>query len=114
MIGMSFEAFLVVSVTAVLAAAVVHYLIGYRFLPGFDGFLGKVVAAWLGAWLGSPVLGHWFESLKLADIYLIPALLGAFVGAFVVPAAAKALAKELVAESVFDTKLKETKRDLAA
>jgi hypothetical protein len=39
------------------------------------------------------VLGHWFERAKLANVYLIPALLGAFVGAFVVTAAGKALAK---------------------
>ena len=39
------------------------------------------------------MLGHWFERAKLANVYLIPALLGAFVGAFVVTATGKALAK---------------------
>jgi hypothetical protein len=82
MIGMNFWAFLVLLVAAVIAAVVLHYLIRYRFLEGLDGLLGKVIAGWVGAWLGSPVLGHWFERVKLAGIYLIPALLGAFVGAF--------------------------------
>lgn len=93
MIGMNFWAFLVLLVAGLIAAVVLHYAVCYRFLEGFDGAVGKLIAGWLGAWLGSPVLGHWFEGAKLANIYLIPALLGAFVGAFVVTATGKALAK---------------------
>jgi len=93
MIGMNFWAFLVLLVAAVIAAVVLHYLICYRFLEGFDGFIGKLGVGWLGAWLGSPVLGHWFEPVKLAGIYLIPALLGAFVGEFGVTATWKMRAK---------------------
>jgi uncharacterized membrane protein YeaQ/YmgE (transglycosylase-associated protein family) len=93
LIGMSFSSFLVLLVAAIIAAVVVHYLICYRFTEGLDGFLGKVIVAWAGAWLGSPILGHWFESIKLAGIYLLPALLGAFVGAFALTATWKARAK---------------------
>lgn len=95
MIGMHFWAFLVLLVAGVIAAAVVHYVARYRLLEGFDGFLGKVVAGWVGAWLGSPILGHWFERVKIANIYLIPALLGAFAGAFAIVATAKAMSKAL-------------------
>ncbi len=98
MIGMNFRALLILFVAGLIAAGVLHYVIRYRFLDGFDGFVGKCIAGWVGAWLGSPVLGHWFERAKLANVYLIPALLGAFVGAFVVAATGKALAK------VFSTK----------
>ncbi len=93
MLGMNFEAFLVLLVAGLIAAAVIHYVIRYRFLEGLDGFLGKWIAGWVGAWLGSPVLGHWFEPVKLADIYLIPALVGAFAGVFSVAAFWKAIAK---------------------
>lgn len=93
MIGMNFWAFLVLAVASLVAAAVVHYVIRYRFLEGLDGFLGKVITAWVGAWLGSPVIGHWFEGVKIANVYLIPALLGAFAAAFAVVASAKALTK---------------------
>jgi uncharacterized membrane protein YeaQ/YmgE (transglycosylase-associated protein family) len=93
MIGMDFWAFLVLFVAALIAAIVLHYLLRYRFLEGFDGFLGKLGAVWIGAWLGSPVLGHWFESVRLANIYLIPALLGAFAGAFALTASWKGQAK---------------------
>ena len=95
MIGMNFWAFLVLSLAGVVAAAVIHYVARYRFLEGFDGFLGKVIAGWVGAWLGSPIIGHWFERVKIANIYLIPALLGAFVAAFVGVATGKAMAKAL-------------------
>jgi uncharacterized membrane protein YeaQ/YmgE (transglycosylase-associated protein family) len=98
MIGINFWAFLVVLVAALIAAAVLHYLVRYRFLEGLDGFLAKCVAGWIGAWLGSPVLGHWFEPAKLANVYLIPALLGAFAGAFVLAACWKALAKVFAAK----------------
>jgi uncharacterized membrane protein YeaQ/YmgE (transglycosylase-associated protein family) len=96
MIGMHFWAFLVLLVAGVVAAAVLHYLIRYRFLEGIDGFLGKLGAGWVGAWLGSPVFGHWVEPVKLAGIYLIPALLGAFAGAFALTATWKARAKVCV------------------
>lgn len=93
MIGIDFRGFLVLSVAGLVAAVVIHYILRYRFIEGFDGFLGKWIAGWFGGWLGSPVLGHWFEKAKMANIYLIPAFLGAFAGAFAVTAFWKALAK---------------------
>jgi hypothetical protein len=38
-------------------------------------------------------LGYWSEKVKIGNIHLIPALIGALAGAFIVPATAKALAK---------------------
>lgn len=93
MIGQGFFAFLVLLVASFIAAIVIHYLIGYRCLRGFDGFLGQWVTGWIGAWLGSPVLGHWFKDVELAGIYLIPALVGAFAAAFFATAASKAIGK---------------------
>lgn len=93
MIGMNFWSFLVLLVAGLVAAVVVHYVARYRFLEGFDGLIGKCIAGWVGGWIGSPVLGHWFEKVKIADIYLLPALIGAFAGAFIVPATGKVLAK---------------------
>ena len=99
MIGANFWVFLVLLIAALIAAAVLHYILRYRFLEGFDGFLEKLVAGWMGAWLGSPVLGHWFAPIKLGEAYLIPALLGAFAGSFAVAASWKALAKVFAAKS---------------
>jgi uncharacterized membrane protein YeaQ/YmgE (transglycosylase-associated protein family) len=114
MIGMTFGPFLVLLVAGLVAAVVMHYLIRYRFLEEIDGFLGKVIAGWVGAWLGSPIIGHWFESVKIANIYLIPALLGAFAGAFVVAAVCKALAKAFAPRVASGTQGHDVRRDLAA
>lgn len=99
MIGISLFAFLVLLVAGLIAAVVLHYICRYRFLEGIDGFVAKWIAGWVGAWLGSPVLGHWFEALKLANIYLIPALLGAFAAAFALTASFKASMKVFAAKS---------------
>jgi uncharacterized membrane protein YeaQ/YmgE (transglycosylase-associated protein family) len=98
MIGMSFLSFLVLLVCALIAAVVVHYIICYRFFQGYDGLVAKTIAGWIGAWLGSPVLGHWFGRFAIAkidNIYIIPALIGAFVGAFITTAYWKALSMAL-------------------
>lgn len=47
MTRMNFWAFLVLLAAGVIAASVVHYMAGYRFLEGFDGFLGKMIAGWV-------------------------------------------------------------------
>jgi uncharacterized membrane protein YeaQ/YmgE (transglycosylase-associated protein family) len=67
---------------SVVVALVLHYLLKYRTFEGFEGFLGKVIVGWLGAWLGSPVFGHWPANLSFADVYPIPALLGSLSSVF--------------------------------
>jgi uncharacterized membrane protein YeaQ/YmgE (transglycosylase-associated protein family) len=114
MIGMTFEAFLVLLVVGLVAAVVMHYLIRYRFLEAIDGFLGKVIAGWVGAWLGSPIIGHWFEGVKIANLYFIPALLGAFAGTFMVAATGKAMAKAFAPRAALNTRGQEVRRDVAA
>ena len=75
MIGISFLSFLVLLVIAVVVAAVFHFGLRYRFLEGWDCFLGKIGLGWLGGWLGSPVLGHWLFNVE--NVYIVPAILGA-------------------------------------
>jgi uncharacterized membrane protein YeaQ/YmgE (transglycosylase-associated protein family) len=81
LIGMSFASFLVLLIVSAIAAGIVHWGFRYRLFKGIDGFIGQWMVAWVGAWLGPAVLGHWFGSLLLWNIYLIPALIGAFAGA---------------------------------
>jgi len=76
MIGMSFISFMELLGISVVVALVLHYLVKYRNIAGFEGFLGKVIIGWLGAWLGSPVFGHWPARLSFAEVYPIPAFLG--------------------------------------
>jgi len=62
-------------VIAVVVVAVFYFGLRYRFLEGWDCFLGKIVLSWLGGWLGSPVLGHWLFNVE--NVYVVPAILGA-------------------------------------
>ena len=80
MIGMSFGPFLALLIVGLIASFVLHYVVRCRMLEGFDGFLGKWIVGWIGAWLGSPVLGHWGP--HISDQYIIPAFIGSFSLAF--------------------------------
>jgi len=75
MLNMSFASFLLLAVISVAAASAYHFALRMRFLEGLDAFFGKVLIGWLGAWLGSPVFGHWLW--KYENIYVVPAILGA-------------------------------------
>ncbi len=86
MLDMNFAGFLTLLILSLIASLIVHFAIKYRHLEGMDGFFWKWIIGWICAWLGSPVLGHWAEALKISNVYLIPALIGAFVGAFVAAA----------------------------
>jgi uncharacterized membrane protein YeaQ/YmgE (transglycosylase-associated protein family) len=77
MIGMDFVSFLILLVISVVVSGVLHYGLNYYVTPGFWSFCSKVVVGWIGAWLGSPVFGHWFGGLQYNEIYYIPAILGA-------------------------------------
>lgn len=75
MLGMSLFSFLILSLIGAVVAVVYHYVIRYRFLEGNDALFGKLIIGWFGAWLGSPVLGHWLW--KVENVYIVPAILGA-------------------------------------
>ena len=61
-----------------------HFAIAYRVLAGFDGFMAKRIAGWIGGWLGLAVYGHWGYNIQ--HVYIIPALLGSSSLAFLATA----------------------------
>jgi uncharacterized membrane protein YeaQ/YmgE (transglycosylase-associated protein family) len=91
MLGMTFLSFLVLTVIGAVAAVAYHYVIRYRFLEGIDALFGKLIVGWLGAWLGTPVFGHWLW--KIENVYVVPAILGAFASVQLIVLTGKALAK---------------------
>ena len=91
MIGMSFGEWVFITVVSCIAALVWHYGVRYQWLNGVDGFLAKWIFGWIGAWLGSPVLGYW--SWNWGHIYVVPAFIGAFAASFMITATCRAVAK---------------------
>ncbi len=91
MFGMSFLSFLLLLVIGAVAAVAYHSVFRYRFLEGNDALVGKLIVGWLGAWVGSPVFGHWLW--KYENVYVVPAILGAIGAVHLTGLAGKALAK---------------------
>ncbi|UCG85049.1 MAG: hypothetical protein JSW71_14035 [Gemmatimonadota bacterium] len=76
MIGMDFISFLILLIISLVVSGVLHFGLKFYVIPGLTSYFGKVVVGWIGAWLGSPVLGHWWEGLNRGEVYYIPAILG--------------------------------------
>ena len=55
-------------------------LIAGKDMPG--GIVGNVIAGIIGAWIGSRLLGNWGP--KLAEFYIVPAIIGALIIVIVV------------------------------
>jgi uncharacterized membrane protein YeaQ/YmgE (transglycosylase-associated protein family) len=91
MLGMSLLSFLVLTLIGAVVAVAYHYVIRYRFLEGDDALIGKLIIGWVGAWLASPVLGHWLW--KVENVYIVPAILGAMAAIHLTVLTGKALAK---------------------
>ena len=91
MLGMSLLSFLILTFIGAVVAAAYHYVFRYRFLEGNDAVIGKLIVGWFGAWLGTPVLGHWLW--KVENVYIVPAFLGAIATIHLTILTAKALAE---------------------
>ncbi len=78
MFGMNFLSFLLLTIIGGVVASLYHIALRTRFPDRIDVLFGRMMIGWFGAWLGSPVLGHWLW--KYQSIYVVPAILGA-VGA---------------------------------
>ncbi|UCC74661.1 MAG: hypothetical protein JSV86_08965 [Gemmatimonadota bacterium] len=73
---MDFISFLILLVIAVIVSFILHYVLKFYVVAGLASFFGKLVVAWVGAWLGTPVFGTWFAGVNYNNVYFIPAILG--------------------------------------
>ena len=58
-------------------------------MPG--GVIGNVIAGVIGAWIGGRLLGNWGP--KLADFYIVPAIIGALIFVIIVSFLMKSMRK---------------------
>ena len=77
MIGMDFGSFLALLIISALVSGILHFGFKFYVCAGTASYLSKVVIGWFGAWLGSPVFGHWWDGFSYGDVYYVPAVLGA-------------------------------------
>jgi uncharacterized membrane protein YeaQ/YmgE (transglycosylase-associated protein family) len=76
MFAMDFVSFLILLVISAVVSAGLHFGLKYYVIPGLASYFSKIVIGWIGAWLGSPVFGHWWEGVNYQQVYLVPAILG--------------------------------------
>ncbi len=76
MIGMDFISFLILLIISIIVSGVLHFIFKFYIIPGWWSYFSKVIIGWVGAWLGSPVFGYWWQGLNYKEVYIIPAILG--------------------------------------
>ncbi|QUW20291.1 GlsB/YeaQ/YmgE family stress response membrane protein [Sporosarcina sp. Marseille-Q4063] len=59
-------------------------------MPG--GVIGNVVSGIIGAWIGGRLLGNWGP--KLADFYVVPAIIGAVIFVIILSFVMKSMPKK--------------------
>lgn len=89
MIGMDFLGCLWLVIIAAVVSIIMYYVFKLRLL---GGYWSQLIIGWIGAWLGSPVFGHWVFKLPVlkggkVEVYLIPAIIGSIVLIWLVRAA---------------------------
>ncbi len=82
MFGMDFTSFLILLIIGAAASAGLHFGLKFYVVPGLTSYFSKVVIGWIGAWLGSPIIGHWGPAQ--GEVYYIPAILGSLAALVVV------------------------------
>jgi uncharacterized membrane protein YeaQ/YmgE (transglycosylase-associated protein family) len=76
MIGIDFVSFLILLIISVVVSAVLHFVFKMYIVAGWRSYISKVCIGWVGAWIGSPVLGYWWFGYE--QVYIIPAILSCF------------------------------------
>jgi uncharacterized membrane protein YeaQ/YmgE (transglycosylase-associated protein family) len=76
MIGMDFISFIILLIISIVVSGVLHFIFKFYIIPGWWSYASKVLIGWVGAWLGSPVFGYWWQGLNCGQVYIIPAILG--------------------------------------
>ena len=72
MLNLGLDAFLTLLAVAVAVSFIWYYLFKVK-LPG--GYFATLIVAWLGAWIGTPILGVLSGKLVYAGIGIVPAVL---------------------------------------
>ena len=103
MIGMSFTSFLSLLVISLVCAFIFHSLLRLRVLHGGEGYLCQWIMGWVGAWIGSPVVGHWGWMVPNSDVYLGPAIIGSIAAIYALVALYKLIESLLAPLSLRET-----------
>ena len=114
MIGMSLSSFVTLLVIGAVCALVSHSMLKLKVFQNREGYLCALITGWIGAWIGSPVLGYWGWTVPGTNVYVVPALLGAIAAIYVLAALFTTIESLLVPLSVRATAAHPNERTRAA
>ena len=76
MIGMDFISFIILVIISIVVSGVLHFVFKFYIIPGWWSYFSKIIIGWVGAWLGSPIFGYWWQGINYKEVYIVPAILG--------------------------------------
>jgi uncharacterized membrane protein YeaQ/YmgE (transglycosylase-associated protein family) len=82
MIGMTFASFVALLVIGAVCALFLDGILRPRFLGKGQDYLCQLIVGWLGAWIGSAVVGHWGGMIPTTNIYLLPGIVSSLAAIY--------------------------------
>src|SRR5262249_45005692 len=83
---MSFASFVTLFVIGAVCALCVYGMTKMEMLRAPEGYLLDLIAGWIGAWIGTPVVGHWSWMVTETNVYLVPAVVGSLAAIYTLAA----------------------------
>jgi uncharacterized membrane protein YeaQ/YmgE (transglycosylase-associated protein family) len=102
MIGMTFSSFLALLVIGAACALFFHSVPKPRPL-GIAAYMGQLIVGWLGAWIGSAVVGHWGWIIPTTNVYVLPAFISSLAASYALIESVRIIETVLTPLSLRDT-----------
>ena len=103
MIGMAFLSFLALLVIGAACALSLHGILKPRRLGIGNAYIDQLIVGWLGAWIGSAVVGHWGWIIPTTNVYVLPALSGSLAAIYALIESVRIIETLLTPLSLRDT-----------
>ena len=102
MFGMTFSSFLALLVIGAACALFLSRIPQPRPL-GTAAYIGQLIVGWLGAWIGSAVVGHWGWIIPTTNVYLLPAAISSLAAIYALIESVKIVERLLTPLSLRET-----------
>ena len=99
---MNFSSFLALFVISAVCAFVFNSMLKLKLIHRGEGYLCELIMGWIGAWISSPVLGHWSWMVPRTSVYLVPAIVGLIAAIYTLAALLRVVESVLAPLSIRD------------
>ena len=113
MIGITFSSFLALLVIGAACALFLSGILQPRPV-GTAAYIGQLIVGWLGAWVGSAVVGHWGWIIPTTNVYVLPALISSLAAIYALIESVKIVERLLTPLSLRETLAPANEKNKAA